>query len=201
MYITCKNCKTNFLIDPSVIGPLGRRVKCSKCSAIWLQEYKAIYSTQENPELTIPEQPIMRPGHSANNFLPVVIENNTIITAKKLYFTLCCVILYLGFLLHVHQLTQENLHSKNSLRLSIVQQDQQDGALMVRTKITNLTNKALFLPPITLCLQGHKGQNLQIDNFQPQVVLEPHTCIYVISKFENMPKEVRNFAITLGKNL
>ncbi len=35
MKLTCPECSTQFLIDPSAIGVNGRTVRCSKCSGTW----------------------------------------------------------------------------------------------------------------------------------------------------------------------
>ena len=35
MILTCPECTTRFAIDPEAIGPNGRTVRCSQCSATW----------------------------------------------------------------------------------------------------------------------------------------------------------------------
>ena len=37
MIIECKSCQKEFLVNDSAIGPNGRSVQCSNCSAQWLQ--------------------------------------------------------------------------------------------------------------------------------------------------------------------
>lgn len=38
MILTCPTCETRFLLPAERLGPEGRRVKCSNCSHVWLQE-------------------------------------------------------------------------------------------------------------------------------------------------------------------
>jgi len=37
MILTCPACATRYLVDPSAIGPEGRRVRCARCSHTWAQ--------------------------------------------------------------------------------------------------------------------------------------------------------------------
>ena len=37
MIIECKSCQKKFVVNDSAIGPNGRSVQCSNCSAQWLQ--------------------------------------------------------------------------------------------------------------------------------------------------------------------
>ncbi|HEX7007092.1 MAG TPA: DUF3426 domain-containing protein [Alphaproteobacteria bacterium] len=41
MIITCPECATRFSLDPSAIGPQGRKVRCSSCHHTWLQTLPA----------------------------------------------------------------------------------------------------------------------------------------------------------------
>jgi len=37
MIITCPECSTRFVLDPRILGAVGRAVRCSKCSHVWRQ--------------------------------------------------------------------------------------------------------------------------------------------------------------------
>lgn len=37
MIVTCENCTSRFVVDPKVLQPRGRRVRCARCKAIWFQ--------------------------------------------------------------------------------------------------------------------------------------------------------------------
>ena len=41
MILSCPACGIRFKVDPSVLGPAGRQVRCGKCSHQWFQEPKA----------------------------------------------------------------------------------------------------------------------------------------------------------------
>ncbi|MEM6681436.1 MAG: DUF3426 domain-containing protein [Pseudomonadota bacterium] len=37
MIVTCENCSSRFVVDPQVLMPSGRRVRCARCKHIWFQ--------------------------------------------------------------------------------------------------------------------------------------------------------------------
>lgn len=37
MIVTCENCSSRFVVDPQVLQPRGRRVRCARCKTIWFQ--------------------------------------------------------------------------------------------------------------------------------------------------------------------
>ncbi|MBM3516482.1 MAG: hypothetical protein FJX56_01095, partial [Alphaproteobacteria bacterium] len=37
MIVSCPNCETRFNIDPSVLLPNGRNLRCSRCRHVWLE--------------------------------------------------------------------------------------------------------------------------------------------------------------------
>jgi predicted Zn finger-like uncharacterized protein len=37
MIVTCPSCSTRYKMDPTRFGSLGRRVRCAKCTHVWLQ--------------------------------------------------------------------------------------------------------------------------------------------------------------------
>lgn len=37
MIVTCENCTSRFVVDPQVLQPRGRRVRCARCKVIWFQ--------------------------------------------------------------------------------------------------------------------------------------------------------------------
>ncbi len=53
MLISCPNCKTTFAIPAKAIGTTGRKVKCSKCAHVWLQEPIQIDKEQFNNLLKV----------------------------------------------------------------------------------------------------------------------------------------------------
>lgn len=41
MILNCPSCGTRFLIDPALLGPDGRKVRCGRCGHSWFQERAA----------------------------------------------------------------------------------------------------------------------------------------------------------------
>lgn len=37
MIVTCENCTSRFVVDPQVLEPRGRRVRCARCKSVWFQ--------------------------------------------------------------------------------------------------------------------------------------------------------------------
>ncbi|MEO0412546.1 MAG: zinc-ribbon domain-containing protein [Pseudomonadota bacterium] len=37
LILTCENCSSRFLVDPQLLQPRGRRVRCARCKFIWFQ--------------------------------------------------------------------------------------------------------------------------------------------------------------------
>ena len=79
MIIKCSDCSTRYLIDPKILGPTGRLVRCAKCSHSWHENPPDQHSfprlEPEVPEIPVSE-PIRapRPIPKGSN-LPVVAPN------------------------------------------------------------------------------------------------------------------------------
>lgn len=91
MLINCPECKTGFSVPRNAIKESGKKVKCSKCSHIWLQKpipydkqrLEDTLRTSREKDLTIKVQD--------NTNLPVAKKNNLLL--KKIAFS--CVLLLL----------------------------------------------------------------------------------------------------------
>lgn len=55
MIITCRHCSTRFVVDPRVLRPGGRRVKCGKCANQWHEP--APPPEEEEPIVLSPLEP------------------------------------------------------------------------------------------------------------------------------------------------
>jgi len=50
MNLTCPSCDTTFRVDPALIGPAGRRVRCGSCGHDWHQARPAESDSQAEPQ-------------------------------------------------------------------------------------------------------------------------------------------------------
>lgn len=57
MILSCPACGARFTIDPSVLGPRGRQVRCGKCRETWFQEPKAAAEPEPREEIE-PDPPL-----------------------------------------------------------------------------------------------------------------------------------------------
>jgi len=69
MILTCPSCATRYLIDPAVLPPGGRAVRCAKCSHTWHEEPPP--DAPKRVDLEPP--PVVRPLPPGSN-LPAVPE-------------------------------------------------------------------------------------------------------------------------------
>ncbi len=59
MILTCPNCATRYLVDPAVLAPEGRHVRCARCQESWWQEAPAeVVPTP--PPVQPPQQPDLK---------------------------------------------------------------------------------------------------------------------------------------------
>lgn len=54
MILNCPSCGTRFLIDPTLLDPDGRRVRCGRCSHSWYQARTAAVEQAAAPGSSIP---------------------------------------------------------------------------------------------------------------------------------------------------
>jgi predicted Zn finger-like uncharacterized protein len=59
MILTCPDCSTRYLIDPTVLGTEGRMVRCSNCDNSWVQI---------PPEDQAPPEPVPAPTETPDQF-------------------------------------------------------------------------------------------------------------------------------------
>ena len=60
MILSCSACLTRYLVDPTLLGPEGRVVRCAKCGHHWMQ----------TPPKDLPKQVVSPPLHAAPRAIP-----------------------------------------------------------------------------------------------------------------------------------
>lgn len=193
MYIKCKNCQSTFLIDRKIIGPKGKKVKCSKCQHIWLEEYRSIYQEVE-------AMPKAEHKPLGANFLPVIVNNANIDIFKKLYLVLVCIITVVGFVSHTNDLIKQNEYINHNLKISLINCNQQNQQLTLHYKILNYSNDKIDTPEITIKLLDKNNKVLYTQQAKLNIALEANNYIYVSSMFENIPDKTQYYSVTMSKN-
>ncbi len=74
MILECNNCKTKFVISDDKIGESGRKVKCSKCSNVWVATKE---DNVENKSLSRKYKIIEPEDIPSHSSLPAVINNSS----------------------------------------------------------------------------------------------------------------------------
>lgn len=104
MIITCFQCSTQYYLANQALAPSGKRVKCSKCSIIWFQDYVAIPKVEFNKanveSFNVKDNKI---------FLPAVVKKKLFIWKPTLIIILFLIIFGLAALFF-----QEDLSIKYS---------------------------------------------------------------------------------------
>jgi predicted Zn finger-like uncharacterized protein len=175
MYIFCPNCRTNFVISNDLIGPEGKKVRCSKCQHVWYQKYK-----QFN--------------------LPAVIPNSKFRFDYLGAFLVFLAAIFLVFLLYVHTLKIDNYATQKSFNIDIITTEyvEDEDKTVLHYKILNNSDDTKAVPSIKISLLGSENQLIDSHILENKVSLEPQQYIYIKTEFKGLSHPVEKFGITLG---
>lgn len=69
MIVSCPSCSVRFSLDESALGPEGRKVRCSKCSNVWVQfpDRQSVVDSDDSGGPTAPPQIADSPAGAAEN--------------------------------------------------------------------------------------------------------------------------------------
>ncbi len=178
MIVQCRPCKMRYHLDDSVLGSKGCQVRCTACGHIWYQSAPE----SKNMLITVPQES----GKEQRGF--------SIGTRRILEFFLLCIVGISSFYLGRQSLytlgpwvdgwTELMLNHKKSLKLELTSfafQSTDEGKMVCRGSIRNLSDKTIVSPKIQLFLcefdssgkkttlkRDHVLENIQILSGQSQ---------------------------------
>ncbi len=193
------------MVDPSAIGPQGRKVKCSNCSNIWQQ---APMEEEIKETLTPPEElhrPISRPS------LPVLHEDQKAPMWLKVAASL---LLFLGItagILSQHKLfglttiigLEDVSHFEiTDFEISSTKDKDKKLFISISAEIKNNSDQPSKFPKVVVTMFDKKGEKVA-KLFYPvdKETLDAKSTYVIEPKINNVPASVEAVALDIGNNL
>jgi predicted Zn finger-like uncharacterized protein len=212
MILTCTNCKTSFVAPDTLIGPSGRKVKCSKCQFIWF----ATLPQKPKAEVLTPLPDVKTLQGSFN--LPIVAAERI---GWYLYFMPLLFILSIASalcLLFPHKVLAlkfvdqkmlcENLQvcDTKGIKLKDVEFNTKDkegkNIAVLSYKIANNTNNQKNIPIIRVKLLDKDLKVVKSHTATNQTsFLKPYHQHLVETRFEDLPESVAKIELSIGNRL
>lgn len=202
MYIACPKCATTFTVLPEQIGPLGRKVKCSKCLTVWHQRLEDQVRVEPvlSPPLASSKMTPMGNGVNLPALLPIKLPVYLYISPPILLALIIflSVILFPDFfgvrtLTKYKELSVEDIHIENK---------KEDNRIIVSYKIMNSSDHAVVMPLVRVRLLD-KGSNILKYHVADQtgVALAPSQYVSIKTEFVSPPLSTKLVDVTLGNRL
>lgn len=201
MYITCLKCHSHFVVQPKQIGPLGRKVRCSKCGHIWHQQLKD--SVKLEPVITTHKPDYTNqfsPGINLPALLPIKIPQY-LYTMPALFL---CAIVILSMILFqdFYDLDSSEAAKLLSIRDIHVVSNKDAGKITIAYKVTNASNQTISMPLVRVRLFDKNSITLKSHVAdQEDVVLLPKQSVSIKTEFSSVPDITDKVDITLGSKL
>jgi predicted Zn finger-like uncharacterized protein len=192
MYIACPNCQTNFIIEPGLLQPNGRKLKCSKCRHIWHKDAPKASEIAAKMQKNI----VKRPIETSYN-LPVVIDSpkNWPIAGIILPFVLALIVFFIVIFNHILKTTDPKRGQGFFINVVKTEKNKQDNILLVKYKISNFSDHAKQIPYVRFLFSDDRANIVDFQIIKEKVILQPHNYIYITSGFQDYSKKIANFDI------
>ncbi len=203
MYISCPNCKTNFIISPEQMTPAGRKVKCSKCSHIWHHTFqKSKPESVSTPISHFSSSTVLTQGVN----LPVLRTPQKPEYFNLLSLLMIALIIALSAILWKDDLKEVSaFFSKPTLEINRVEveTDTDKAQLIVRYNVFNNSNQEMEVPLIMIRLLDENSQVIG-SHFSDNTrlgKLAPNHSLSLKTEFASPPPSVKNVDLVLGNRL
>lgn len=178
MILTCPNCSTRYLLNSSMLGAEGRKVRCANCAHVWFQEPDDFIPDEDIPDVTRPpevddDEPIPRatnlPARGDEDIEEIEDSRRYAMMVFAALFIAGLVGLFAGREALVKAFPESNrLFAMLSMQppapgeglafenIKAIERTAIDGRKMIRIsgEIANLTGDTITLPPIEARLKG-----------------------------------------------
>lgn len=201
MYISCPECEAKFVVRADQIGPNGRKVKCSKCSHIWLQQLSDDMKIEPvlTPTQAAAEIPL---GNGVN--LPALLPVKIPAYLYALPFLLITMILGLIFLMFPAKLGFDTMLDSKHLSVKDIKIDNQKelDKITVSYKILNSSDKESPMPLVRIRLFDKNNRILKthvVDH--SKIDLSPKQYVLIKTEFVPAPPSTESVDIMIGNKL
>lgn len=201
MYISCPECEAKFVVRPDQIGQNGRKVKCSKCSHIWLQ--KPNNDMKIEPVLTpMPASAEIPLGNGVN--LPALLPVKIPVYLYALPFVLITMILGLVFLMFPAKLGFDTMLDNKHLSVKDIKIDNQKeiDKITVSYKVLNSSEKEATMPLVRIRLFDKNNRVIKthvVDH--SNIDLSPKQYVLIKTEFVPAPPSTESVDIMIGNKL
>ena len=200
MYIICPSCKTTFVVTPQQVGPLGRKVKCSKCFKIWHAKLNINLNT--NLSNTTISRPLVSSKLEKGSNLPAVIPVKIPIYLYIFPIILAFLIIFINTVFfYDYAFAALKVNPNLSIRDVSLENHLSQKRVIVHYKIFNKSQKVAVMPLIRVRLIDKNDKVIKSYTLDNKIMLETQRHISIKTEFNSVPYTVNRFDITLGNKL
>jgi predicted Zn finger-like uncharacterized protein len=191
MRILCPNCNAEFIVNDNLIGPKGKKLKCSRCSYIWLARYQ-----EDLIEQVVQDVGVNTKIHN----LPAVVPSRSF---RSFYVVACAMLLFVSACLFFWLKTtpyQEHVHD---LTLEIIKMTQDVGKkeLLIYYKVTNNSSALKKIPFIKIKLLSKTDKIIESRIFDTKTSIDPSKYVLIGCKFDQITNQIDKADVIIGTKL